>query len=68
MRINKECFFDPDLPKNGFWGWNFENLTSDSESGPPRFHVCRFSGKMDSFHFLVQPYPKMNFEIGISKT
>ena len=22
MRINRECFFDPNFPKNGFWGPN----------------------------------------------
>ena len=42
-------FFDPNLPKNGFWGWNFKNLSADLESGPPTDHVCQFSGKVNNF-------------------
>ena len=29
-------FFDPNLPKNGFWDRNFEKLSPDAESPPPR--------------------------------
>ena len=29
-------FFDPTLPKNGFWDRNFEKLSPDAESPPPR--------------------------------
>ena len=33
-------FFGPNLPKNGFWGRNFKNLSAALESAPPRDHVC----------------------------
>ena len=45
-------FFGPNLPKNGFWGRNFENLSPDTESALPRYHVCQFSGKTDNFDFF----------------
>ena len=45
-------FLSPNLPKNGFWGWNFKNLSLDSESLPPRYHVGQFSVKMDKFQFF----------------
>ena len=41
--------FDPNLPKNGFWGKNFKNLSADQESAPPRCHVYQFSVKTDNF-------------------
>ena len=37
-------FFGPNLPKNWFWGWNFKNLSQDSE--------CTFYAKMDNFRFF----------------
>ena len=45
-------FFDPNFPKNWFWGRNFKNLSADSRSAPPRDHVCQFSVKMDNFEFF----------------
>ena len=42
-------FLGPNLPKNGFWGWNFKNISLDSESTPRIYHVCQFSVKMDNF-------------------
>ena len=45
-------FFIRNLPKNGFYGWNFKNLTTDSEVAPPRYHMCQFSGKTDNFEFF----------------
>ena len=45
-------FLGPNLPKNGFWGWNFKNLSLDSESAPPRYLVSQFSVKMDNFGFF----------------
>ena len=45
-------FFGPNLPKNGFWGRNFKNLSPNSESAPPRYLVCQFSIKMDNFKFF----------------
>ena len=38
--------------QNGFWGWNFEDLTPDSESASPRYHMRHFSDKLDNFKFL----------------
>ena len=47
-------FFDPNLPKNGFWGQNFQNLGADSRSVPPRDYVCQFSVffKFSNFQFF----------------
>ena len=44
------------LPKNGFWGQNFE-----SELILPRYHVCQFSGKVDNFDFFSPNLPKKEF-------
>ena len=44
-------FLGPNLPKNGFWGRNFKYLSLDSESAPPRYHVCQLSVTMDNFAF-----------------
>ena len=51
-KTNNFDFLNPNLPKNGFWGWNFKNLSLDSESAPPRCQVCQFSVKMDNFKFF----------------
>ena len=48
-KTNNFKFFDPNLPKNGFWGPNFKNLSADSRSALPRDNVCQFSVKMDNF-------------------
>ena len=40
-------FLVPNLPER-----NFKTLSPDSESAPPRYHVCEFSIKMDSFKFF----------------
>ena len=45
-------FLGPNLPKNGFWSQNFKNLSVDSESTLPRYHVSHFSVKMDNFEFF----------------
>ena len=42
-------FLGPNLPKNGFWGRIFKNLSLDSESASPRYSVSQFSVKMDNF-------------------
>ena len=42
-------FLHPNLPNNGFWGLNFKYLSADLESAPPRYHVCQFPVKLDSF-------------------
>ena len=45
-------FFHTNLPKNGFWDWNFENLCPESESASPIHHECQFSVKTDNFEFF----------------
>ena len=45
-------FFGPNLPRNGFLGWNLENRSLYSESAPPRYHVTQFSVKMYNFEFF----------------
>ena len=52
MKKNRECFFGPNLPKNGSLCQNVGNLTPDSESAFPRQHTCQFSGKRDNFDFF----------------
>ena len=39
-------------PKSEFWGRNFKNLSLDSESAPPTYHVIQCSDKMNNFEFL----------------
>ena len=61
-------FFDPNSPKDGFWGRNFEKLNPDAESAPLRYYVCQFSGQTDNFDFFGPNLPKngfcgQNFEI-----
>ena len=51
-KTNNFDFLGNKLPKNGFWGRNFKNLSLDSESTPPRYHVSQFSVKMDNFEFF----------------
>ena len=45
-------FFGPTLPKNGFWGPNFKNLSPHLESTPPSSLTGQFSVKIDNFEFL----------------
>ena len=59
-------FFGLNLPKNGFWGRNFEN--PDSESAPPRYHACEFSDKTDNFEFFGPNLPKNRFWAGNSES
>ena len=54
-------FLSPNLPKNGFSGWNFKNLSLDSESVSLRYYVHQFSGKTDNFKFLGPNLPKNGF-------
>ena len=54
-------FLDPNLPKNGFWGRNFKNLSLDSESASLRCYVHQFSDKTDNFEFLGPNLPKNGF-------
>ena len=51
-KANNFDFFDPNLPKNKFWGWDFKNLSADSRSAPSRDHVCQFSVKINNFEFF----------------
>ena len=45
-------FFGPNFPKNGFWRRNLKNLILDLESTPPRYHMCPFLVKTESFEFF----------------
>ena len=42
-------FLGPNLPKNELWDQHFKNLSLDSESTPPIYHMCQFSVKIDNF-------------------
>ena len=53
-------FFGPNLPKNGFWGRSFKNLSPDLESAPPRYHVCQFSIKMNNFEIFSLNLEKLD--------
>ena len=54
-------FLGPNLPKNGFWGQNFKNLSLDLESASLRYYVHQFSDKTDNFEFLGPNLPKNGF-------
>ena len=54
-------FLGPNLPKNGFWGQNFKNVSLDSESASLRYYVYQFSGIRDNFEFLDPNLPKSKF-------
>ena len=68
LRPSKQLLlFRTKFAQKFFWGWNFKILSLDSESAPPIYHECQFSGKMDNFEFLAQICPKRIFGVGISK-
>ena len=54
-------FLGPKLPKNGFWGQNFKNLSLDSELASLRYYEYQFSDKMDNFKFLGPNLHKNRF-------
>ena len=54
-------FVGPNLPKNGFWGQNFKNLSLYLESASLRYYVHQFSSKTDNFEFLGPNLPKNGF-------
>ena len=59
LRQNKQLsLFWPNLPKNGFSGWNFKNVSPDSKSALPRCHVSQFSVKTSNFDFFGPNLPK----------
>ena len=45
IRINREWFFGPNLPKNGFSERNFENLTVNLKSAFQDTMCANFHGK-----------------------
>ena len=51
LRNNFE-FLDSNLPKNGFWGQNFKNLSLDLESVSLRYGEYQFSDKTDNFELF----------------
>ena len=62
-KVDNLDFFDPNLPKDGFWSRNFKNLIPDSESALPRYHVYQFSVKRDNFDFFDPNLPKKEIMI-----
>ena len=57
MRVNFQVkqttlTFRSRLPKNGFCGRNFKNLSPDSESALLRYYLWQLSVKMDNFEFF----------------
>ena len=59
----KRDFFNPNLPKNEFWGQKFKILSPDLESALPRCHLGQFSVKMNNFDFFVPNLPKKEIKI-----
>ena len=59
--MNNFEFLGPHLPKNGFWGRNFKNISLDSELASLRYPVRQFSDKTDNFKFLAPNLPKNGF-------
>ena len=51
-RTDSFDFFDPNLPKKGFWGQNFEILSLESESAPSIYHECQFADKTNNFEIF----------------
>ena len=49
-------FLGPNLPRNGFWGQNFKNLSLDSNSSSLRYYVHLFSEKTDNLNFWAQKW------------
>ena len=59
--MNNFDFFDQNLRKNGFWGWNLKTLGPESESASLRYYVHQFSDKTNNFEFLGPNLPKNGF-------
>ena len=51
-RTDNFDFFDPNLPKKGFWGQNFEILSLESESAPSIYHECQFADKTNNLEIF----------------
>ena len=51
--------FRPKFAKKLILGWNFKNLSPDSESTPRRYHVCQSSLKTDNFEFFGKNLGKL---------
>ena len=59
--------FGPKFAQKWILGQNFKNLSLDSESGSPRYHVSLFSVKMDKFEFFgvnLGKYPNYMWHFG----
>ena len=54
-------FLGLNLPKNGFWGRYFKNLSLDLESVSLRYYLYQFSDKTDNFDFLGPNLPRNGF-------
>ena len=69
-KIDNCDFFGPNLPKNGFWGWNFEKISLDAELIKKLLQVtmcANFQAKRTILTSSAQICPKMDFGVGISK-
>ena len=68
---DKTDIFDilgPDLPKNRFWGQDFENLSLDSELAFLRYYSWdTIKKKQTTLNFWAQISTKIDFGVGISK-
>ena len=47
-------------PNIGIWGLNFKNLSPKLELAPPKYHLCKFSVKMDNFEFFGPHFEKLS--------
>ena len=54
-------FLGTNLPKNGFCGQSFKNLSLDLESVSLRYYEYQFSDIKDNFEFLDPNLPKSGF-------
>ena len=65
-KTNNFAFLGPSLPKNGFWGRNFKNLSLDSESASLRCYVHQFSDKFAQKWILGSEFQKSKSGFGIN--
>ena len=57
-------FFKFNIHKiNTFWCQIFKNVSADSKSALSRYHMCKFSGKTDNFHFFRPNWPENGFRV-----
>ena len=62
------AYFQAKLAQKQILVSNFKKLSPNLELALPRYHVCQFSNKMDTFDFLNQSLPKIGLGLEIQKT